>query len=208
MILLLLKVKSCSYNKGLNRGAELSDIKHEQTIKQYKDANGKIHAQVALLEGSLKELTIAHEKTLKTKAAELRVKPKHIRGITTVTQERQLNVDSIIKKYASIDTLHITKDTTLYITRTDSLIIPIQDSLSITEYRKRVGLFKRRNYIDVLNYTPGTTIKSIEGFRLKEYSSNINIGPTFSYTWDGNSFRPLIGIGVQLKLFGFRLGKH
>ncbi len=208
IVLLLLKVKSCSYNRGLTYGAKLSDLKNEQTIKQYKDANGKIHSQIALLEGNLKEITIAYEKTLKTKAAELNVKPKHIKAITTVTQERQLNIDSLIRKYARIDTLRITKDTTLYITRTDHLIIPIKDSIAITEYRKRVHLFKRSSFIDVLNYTPGTVIKSIDGFRLKSYSSNLNIGPTFSYTWTGNSFKLMVGVGVQFKLFGFRVGKR
>jgi hypothetical protein len=192
----------------MSDGATAMDYNHQQTVRTYEDKFKNMHGQVELMEGTMAEMKLAYQKELAQKAAELAVKPKHIQNIVKVSVERKLNIDSIAKKYGRIDTLHITHDTTLYITRVNSVSIAIQDSLSITQYMKKKGWFKRIPYLDVVNYVPGSTIKAINGFRLKTYQTNLNFGPTFSYTWDGKQFRPLIGIGVQLKLFGFKIGKH
>lgn len=206
LLILLFQVKKCSYRDGLKDGVVKSDNIHHQQITQYEDKFGNLHSQVKTLEGTISELKIVHEQELSHKAAELNTKVKNIKGVVNITTERRVNIDSLVRANARFDTIHIKgKDTTLYIARTDSLFLPFYDSMSITEYRKRVGWFKHQTYIDVATYNPSVKVKSIDGFHVTDYQTNLNFGPIISCDFKGNI---QYGIGLQFKLFGFRLGKH
>lgn len=190
VVIILLQQRSCKSFKDDIHAFVLKD-----STSHYTDRNGRIHGQTKDVEVTAATAGVVYKEQLSAKAKELRVKPKHITSITSVISERRLNVDSLTRLY---------QDT---IRTTDSLYITLRDSLSITQYRKRQGLFKRIPMIDVVNYSGGTSIKAVEGFRIKDNQSNLNFGPVISVGIQNGKLTPQVGIGLQYKIFGFRLGR-
>lgn len=182
-------------------------IVHKDSTTYYKDALGREHAQSQLHEATLEQLKLIYGKQLADKAAELRVKEKRILGLTSFSTSRQLNVDSLLKLYGTVDTIHITRDTTIYVPRVQNVYVPLLDSLAITQYRKRVNWFKSKDMVDVISYYPDVKIRSVEGFTIKPRRNNLNIGPTLTWSLTPQGMRLVPGIGIQYSLVGVRIGR-
>lgn len=200
-LLLIMQFRSCRPTPAIPVEAK------PDSTEYFKDAYGREHARVVLRESDLVDVKLLYGKQLAQKAEELKVQAKRIQSLVSFGTSRQLNLDSLIHLYATIDTFHITRDTTIYVPHFKNVYVPVLDSLGVTQYSKRVNLFKRQDMIDVLSYYPDVTVKAVQGFRITRKPNNLSFGPTLTWSWTPQGMRIVPGIGIQWNLIGLRVGR-
>lgn len=178
----------CGNHKEDAKVENLVKIRYLDTTTHWKDAYNREHAQKLEAEGTLSQVRVAYSDVLKTKTKELGVKEKDIRGITSFSTERNINLDSVIAAHSHTDTVK-TGDTIRIRTTVDkNITIPVHDSLSISLINKAtrkgfLGLFKRKRLMtDVVSYEPGgVKINDIQSFSVKDPVSRWGLGPSAGY---------------------------
>ena len=202
-VFVLLQLKSC-YNKI--RTEDQNGTAQSDSANYYRDRYNNEHAQVGLLNSNIVTIKSSYAALLASKAAELKTSQRNIKGITNFATAREFNLDSIISLYTHTDTIRVKgKDSIIHTTH--NVYVPIMDSLSITQYLRRINLFRSAHMLDVVSYSNDVRERSIQGFQVKQYRNNLNIGPTLSWTATANGMRVLPGIGLQYSLIGIHVGK-
>lgn len=207
LFLTLIKIQSCNHLKDLQDLNSIHVKAMKDTVSNYTDKFNQLHKQVELSDKDAYNIRLAYKDLLAKKGKELNVVPKRISGMTTIVLEKKINLDSLIKAHTRV--IQLPGDTTWHVL-TDSIPVFVYDSLSITQYSKREGWLglKRKMMIDVINYADNNSVKRIEGFQIKNKPTNLNFGPIGGVSWDGTKFIPIIGIGVQWRWAGIRIGKR
>lgn len=164
---------------------KLETIRYVDTTSHYRDDYNREHAQRIQAEGSLQQLKAVYQDVLTAKAKELHTNEKNIQSVVgfNVTKTDTVTICTGIKT-----------DTTIFLTS--------KDSLSIVQYLKRTGWFKRTPYIDVLSYSQGAVITDIQGFRVNSPSCAwLTVGPTGAIVFTNNKFVPAAGVGAVVRIF-------
>jgi hypothetical protein len=175
---------------------KLETIRYVDTTSHYRDDYNREHAQHIQAEGSLQQLKAVYQDVLTAKAKELHTSEKNI---TSVTGFNVVHHDTILIPVGQWP-IHSTykglqHDTTIYLST--------KDSLSIVQYTKRTGWFKRTPYIDVLSYTQGASVTDIQGFRVSNGTTSwLSIGPSGALIYTSNKqFIPAAGVGAFFKVW-------
>lgn len=88
-----------------------------------------------------------------------------------------------------------------------SISIKTWDTLSVVMRRKN-NLFKPDEIIaDVSFSSPYNQVDKMRSYSVSERKSILVIGPQASFGWDGNKWRPSVGIGVTYNLFSIKTRK-
>jgi len=79
----------------------------------------------------------------------------------------------------------------------------VKDSVTMTTYSKRKWVFGAKEYfVQGTSHNPNTEIIGLESIKVAE-QKRFSIGPYVGVGFNGRSFDPQIGVGVQLKIAEF-----
>ena len=206
ILLIYLQVRSCTRRAVLDHNTTLVAVR--DTVARVEDINNREHAQINSLTADLATVRLLYANLLSSKANELKVKDAKIQSITNFSTSRKVSLDSLIEMFAKRDTVKDNGKIT-YVYRTRDVVVPMRDSLSITQYMKKRGWFRKPLLmIDVISYEPTVTVAAIQGFQVRQYQNNLNFGVTLSCVPTPNGIRFLPGIGLQYSVFGVYIGKR
>jgi hypothetical protein len=84
--------------------------------------------------------------------------------------------------------------------------ITIKDSIQIVEVEKKAGLFglgEKKTFIDIKHSNPNVLVNDIKHYEVKTKPKRYSVGIGVTYGFDGNGFRPVVGVTVSKILFKF-----
>ncbi len=173
----------------------LETIRYIDTTSHYRDDYNREHAQRVQAEGNLQQLKAVYQDVLTAKAKELHTSEKNITSVTGFNVAHHDTVLIPVGQWPIHSTYKgLQHDTTIYLST--------KDSLSIVQYLKRTGWFKRTPYIDVVSYTQGASVTDIQGFRVSNGTSSwLSIGPSGALICTSNKqLVPAAGVGVFFRV--------
>lgn len=208
---------------ALAQAALYTDMQKKLTF--YKDANDNYHARNARFEFDKKSYIDAHENEMDSMAKLLKIKTKQIDYFTKIASSNSGSVNTPLDTNKRIvfipgenryDTVEYYKFNYLDKWLTLDGIIDsgkitanytMKDSLLIVGFTRREGflnLGKKRAYIDVSSSNPNVTFSNLEHIELKDVKfKKFSLGVGVYYGFNGQKFQPVIGLGVQYKIFEF-----
>lgn len=196
IIIILLSLKSCQDQKDLVQSKmnllSLNDSSYQKSQRIWKDKLGKEHITITQLQLEKEDL-IKYTKDL---AKQLKIKPKNINSVTSLTTstdlDKKLQVDTV-EKIVVIDSSHI--DTLRQfdfkyedkwasvegcigdsINCKDSISINLTDSFTIVTYVKKKWFKDDIRYIDISNSNPYVHMNSIKSLEMKQKKPKVAIG--------------------------------
>lgn len=213
-------IRSC-YKLSQSKNDLTQAIKSKDAeIKHWKDENGKVHAVINKVQGSIATMKALHDLQLKQIQSELNIKPKQITQVITVGSTNtgivQTKVDTVYKYLNDtikipdyLTTKYAEKWIQFHAKMKDGLMAAeysMKDSLQIVGYWKHKGFLKlgsKDYFIDVSSFNPNVTITNLKNFHVTSKPSNVGIGIIGGYGvgLKNPELSPFIGVGVFYRLF-------
>ena len=229
----LLFLKQCNdskFSKEKYKDLQNTVLLKDQKINRYRDDSGKTHATILATEASRQSIEIVYKKELADAANQLHIKEKKITDYVRIISEAKGNgngkltkKDSIVYVYGKDSTIlkrdtvtldqmnindkYLTFNSVIYKDFTYKYNYIYADSLYLIKHIKNSGFLglKKTKIFDVHYSNPNASVTGITQFTIKdlEKEKKYSFGISLSYGWNGKSFQPQVGIGVQYILFKF-----
>lgn len=225
--LLLFVIKSCNDKKQISKSFDTTLSLKDQEVKQYKDDNGKLHSTIQENTGDFNTMKIVYKKQLDSISKALKIKDDKIKEVTQElfvaenTGFGQLDTDTIY----SHDTINKLKIDTLefrglkvddkYLDFTADIYkngkfewkYKYNDTLTTVKHTENYGFLnlRTRTLVDVSMANKNSTVTGIKQFKIEDKSKidKISIGPYIGIMYDGSSFKPNVGFGIQYSILKF-----
>jgi hypothetical protein len=187
-------------------------VQRTDSLRHYKDAAGREHAQRVLAEAGSKAIGIVYRREIDSIKAALSIKEKQLQSfmLASTTNEGTVRL--------RVDTVYIDSTTTYRFAYNDRWIdvsgavgkrsylsYRMTDSLVFTTYWKRKWFLGRKtNYIDAYSHNPHVRVTGLDGNRisLKE-PGRFGVGPYIGLGWTGAGWAPGIGLSLHYSLIRF-----
>lgn len=200
--------------KEVVRDIQTITIQRSDSLKHYKDAAGREHAQRVLAEAGSKAIGIAYRKEIDSIKQALNIKEKQLQSFMLASTSNEgtvkLRVDTVYVdssaayRFAYNDRWldiagTIGKNSTLHYRMTDSLVFT-------TYWKRKWFLGRKTNYIDAYSHNPNVRVTGLDGARINiQEPGRIGIGPYIGIGWNGTNWAPNIGLSLHYSLIRFKL---
>ena len=191
--LIVIQISTCNHYKYQLKEQSSLITAYQDTVKRYKDEDGKNSARIAVLQGSKENLlhiigksNLQLSKLIKKGASSATVFQQTTKFDTVVLVKRD-TINGII----SYDKTIVNNWMRLHVgLKDDSLTTSVQfkDSISVSFQKVRQGFLKRRKSVVVVtNANPYVSTKTIHSFEIPESKSklsplfNIGLGAGITY---------------------------
>ncbi|WP_346320759.1 DUF6549 family protein [Chitinophaga sp. YIM B06452] len=204
-----LAIRSCRGKEDIIGSLrDLQAIK-EDSIRYWKDAAGTEHAERQVAEATLEAAEIVWRHELDSQAALLKVKKRHIQALATIGTTASGTVAPVVVTISQpgqpcthqlqYDDRWLTLRGT--VADTSTITYQVRDSLTLTTYRKKVGLFRYKTVVDAYSHNPSVRITGLSSLQIKTAElGRLGIGPYVGYGFDGRRWTPSVGISVHFSL--------
>ena len=186
----------------------------QDTIKVWKDKDGKNHAKISVLEYE----STKHFLDLDTKKGEIwelqqlvkeyKKKLKNKGSVTIITdetvyeEEKKKIPDKAFRGLSIFDTISNNYVWSSFGFKNDSSYfkLKVYNKYSLIIAEESQGWFKpNKTYVEVINDNPYTETKGVRTFLVSQKPKKWGLGPNVSLGYNGE-FKPYIGFGVQYNL--------
>lgn len=205
-------IRSCRIaHNDLANLRDLQGIK-DDTIRYWKDAAGTEHAEKQVAIASFEAARIVWRHELDSVAQLLKIKPKDIQELKTIGTVAAGTISPVVVTISGPGQPHVQRisyedqwlsldgvvaDTAVFTYR-------VRDSLTLTTYRKKVGLFRYNTVVDGYSHNPNAHITGLSSLQIKTPApGRIGIGPYFGYGFDGQRWAPSAGLSIHYSLIRF-----
>jgi len=233
IIIVLLLLKSCNdnkYSKEKYKDLQNTVLLKDQQIKRYVDDSGKTHTVILATEASRQSAEIVYKKELADISNQLHIKEKkitdYVKIIAAATGSGSGKIetkDSIVYVYGKDSTIlkrdtislkklnvndkYLTFNSTINKDLTYKYNYIYTDSLYLVKHIKSSGFLglNKTKVFDVHYSNPNSYVTGITQFTIKdlEKTKKFAFGLSLNYGWNGTSFQPQVGVGIQYTLFKF-----
>jgi hypothetical protein len=185
-------------------------VQREDSLQYYKDAQGREHASRLLLQADMGTIKMFYRKEVDSLVKSLGIKEKQLRSFAVVGTQNtgtiKAKIDSVPgKNYRTFSYTDQWMNMHGMISDSLSLKYQYRDSLILSNYWKRKWfLGKKRYFQDGYSLNPDVHFTGLSGAELlvKE-PGRFGVGPCITYSWDGQRWRPAIGISLQWSVIRF-----
>ena len=227
LCLLVFGIKSCIEKKQISKSFDTVLTLKDQQIKNYKDDSGRLHSTIQENAGDYNTMKIIYKNQLDSISKVLNIKESKIKEITQelfVAENSgfgQLYPDTIYKydtiNKSKIDTLeyHDLKVIDKYLDFTADIYkngkfkwnYTYTDTINTVKHTENYGFLnlRTRTIVDVSMSNKNSKVTGIKEFKIEDKSKldKISIGPYIGIMYNGSSFKPNIGFGIQYSIFKF-----
>lgn len=219
---LLIAISVCTF-RACNRDqpALTTSAPGKVTPKQipitYKGKSGTVHTEVNVVQAEhdvwLEEY---YQHLLKEARDSLKLKEAELKEVlaASIKTEGSFKIPVIHDTIKTIDTVYPSKifrygDRFITLVgRIDQDTVDLGyktfDSLTFVTYTKKQHFFaKRELYLNAFSMNPNATIKGLQSVKINAPARKWAVGVNAGYFFDGSTFRPGIGIGIQKTIFRF-----
>lgn len=230
IVIIILLLKQCQKERNERKDMEKVGRLKDQSIKYWKDENGKEHATVEEIKASKKVIEYYFQEKMDSISKILKIKEKQIQDFNEIKfiasgsgKGKVITRDSIVYVRDPNDYgVYVPKDTIT------SQIHPNDGYLAFNAYMKKNGTYdydytykdeltrvthyekfgflnlKKRSIIDFSFKNPKSHISGITQFRVEpDKIKRFGIGPFIGYGWTGKKFGITGGIALQYNFIRF-----
>jgi hypothetical protein len=187
-------------------------VQRGDSLRHYKDAAGREHAQRVLAEAGSKAIGIVYRREIDSIKAALSIKDKQLQSFilasTTNAGTVRLRVDTVFVDSSTAYRFAYNDrwlDISGTVGKSSYLNYRMTDSLVFTTYWKRKWFLGRKtNYIDAYSHNPNVRITGLEGARISiKEPGRIGIGPYLGLGWTGSNWVPSAGLSLHYSIIRF-----
>lgn len=206
-----LAIRSCGRkDKELSTRDSIAEIKADST-QYWKDAAGREHASRQVAIGDLASVKAVYRREVDSLKKILKIHEKDIQAFTALSLQSS---GTVIPK---VDTVIIPGDTSYRLQYDDKWLTlrgqvgrqsfiqyQVRDSIVFTTYSRRVGLFKKETFMDGFSLNPNSHLAGIMSVKIAAPpAKRFGVGPYAGYGWDGQRWKPTVGVSVHYSLIKF-----
>jgi hypothetical protein len=209
-----LTVRSCIAERHKKQQVIALPIQNpNDSTSHYRDLYNRDHAEHQQAIADIKTLKAYYPHIIDSVCKSLDIKSNALQSLAAIGMHSdntvQILIDTVYVDSSHKQALRLKYDDrwiTLRGTISDNPEIhyTTYDSLIITSYRKKTGWFKHAVYVDAYSLNPHSRIDGVTGIKVDQViDKRFGIGPYIGYGYDGQRFRPSIGLSVNYSLIKF-----